>query len=107
MLPFKIFRVRAKVRVGRAKEEKKPGQTRGGRWDSFARLWKALLSSVPTVTTMGNHDILEMAPKGTPFFAQNAKGSCKDFGCPMTFTARQKAYRKAEGPCASRAESRK
>ena len=64
----------------------------GGRWDSFTRLWKALLSSVPTVTTMGNHEILEMAPKGTPFFAQGAKSPCQNFGCNMTFTARQKAY---------------
>ena len=64
----------------------------GGRWDSFTRLWKALLSSVPTVTTLGNHEIVDMEPKGTPFFAQGEKSPCQNFGCNMTFTARQKAY---------------
>ena len=64
----------------------------GGRWDTFTRLWKALLSSVPTVTTLGNHEILEMTPNDTPFYAENAGGACANFGCPSSFTSRQTAY---------------
>jgi len=64
----------------------------GGRWDTFTRLWKSLLASVPTVTTLGNHESSEMEPYPTPYYAQNPGAPCNNFACPWSFTSRQKAY---------------
>ena len=44
------------------------------------------------MTTIGNHEILEMEPNRTPFYSKNGDGVCDNFGCPWSFTARQKAY---------------
>ena len=67
--------------------------TFGGRWDTFARLWKTLLASVPTVTTVGNHESSEMEVFPATFYGKNSRNpACNNFGCPWSFTARQKAY---------------